>query len=361
MQKQLAAGIAAVGLLAGAPPMAQTPGETLQELETVLIIGEQPGPGLWKVSKGDHVLWVLASYQPLPKGMTWRSRQIEERIAESQEVLYAPNLKVRPNIGLMRGMTLNSAARKASKLPNGKTLKDVLSPVDYARWLVLRDKYLGKDDYVGKQRPATAMRLLRMHALRKHGLQGGPNVLEVVGAASKKHKVKPVRLPAVVRTVELEDPRGMLESLQELQPPEVECFITDLDRVEPDVERMKMLANAWSLGDTEKLRSMFRQLTLRDAIREGCVHLSLAGATMWAMYEEGTSADAAHMKKLLEDSLWHVEQATLQAQLDWLKAAQAALAKNKSTFAVLSLAEVLSPDGHLERLRALGYTVEEPR
>jgi flavin-binding protein dodecin len=136
----------------------------------------------------------------------------------------------------------------------------------------------------------------------------------------------------------------------------VECFIRNLDRVEPDVERVKVLANAWSLGDTEKLRSMFRQVKVRDAIREGC-----ADALMSAMYAQGTSADAAHMKKMIDDSLWHAEQASIQAQLDWLKAAQAALAKNKSTFAVLSLAEVLSPDGHLEKLRALGYTVEEPR
>lgn len=360
MQKILAAGIAAFCLLGGISFAAQQP-EKLDELETVLIVGEQPGPGLWKVTKGDHVMWVLASYSPLPKGMTWRSRKIDERIGASQEVLYAPYVRVRPNIGLMRGITLKSAARKASQLADGKTLKDVLPPADYARWSVLRDKYLGKNDYVEKQRPATAMRLLRMYALRKQGLQGGPDVLAVVGKARRKHKIKSVQLPAVVRTVEVEDLRGMLESLQELQLPEVECFVKDLDRVEPDVENVKVLANAWSLGDIEKLRSKFRQVTPRDAIRAGCINFALEGATMWAKYEEGTSADPTRIKKLIEDSMWHMEQATLQAQLDWLNAAQAALARNKSTFAVLSLAEVLSPDGHLAKLRALGYTVEEPR
>jgi hypothetical protein len=356
--RRLAFSIAAISFLTVAAHAADEPAQ--EELETVVVTGEVPGPGLWKVSRGDHVMWVLASYSPLPKGMIWRTRQIDERIAESQEVLYTPYVNVRPNIGMMRGFTLMSAANKTSKLPDGKTLKDVLPPADYARWLMLRDKYLGKSD-VEKQRPATAMRMLRMQALRQNGLQGGPAVREVVDDARKKHKVKPVWLPTVRRTVELEDPRGMLEGLQELQPEEVECFIRDLDRVEPDLERDKALANAWSLGDTGQLRSMFRQVTLRDVIRDGCLLLTLEGATMWAKYEEGTSADAANMKKLIEDFLWHGEQATLQAQLDWLKAAQAALAKNKSTFALLSLAEVLSPDGHLGKLRALGYTVEEPR
>jgi flavin-binding protein dodecin len=63
---------------------------------------------------------------------------------------------------------------------------------------------------------------------------------------------------------------------------------------------------------------------------------------------------------MLDDILWHAEQSTYQAQLDWLAAAQAAIAKNKTTFAVLGVSEVFSPDGHLEKLRALGYTVEEP-
>ena len=359
MFRQLACSIVAISFLAVAAHAAEEPAQ--EELETVVVTGEVPGPGLWKVSKGEHVMWVLASYSPLPKGMVWISRQIDERIAESQEVLYTPYLQVRPNIGLMRGFTLRSTADKASKLPDGKTLEDVLAPADYTRWVMLRDKYLGKNDDVEKQRPATAMRLLRMHAYRKQGLQGGPNVRGVVDDARKKHKVEPVWLPTVRRTVEVEDPRGMLEALQELQPEEVECFAKALDRIEPDLERDKVLANAWSLGDTGKLRSIYRQVTLRDVIRDGCLQLSLGGATMWAKYEEGASADAARMKKLIDDFLWHGEQATLQAQLDWLKAAQAALAKNKSTFAVLSLAEVLSPDGHLEKLRALGYTVEEPR
>ena len=51
-----------------------------------------------------------------------------------------------------------------------------------------------------------------MQALRKHGLQGGPDVRGVVDDARKKHKVKPVWLPTVRRTVELEDPRAMLEA-----------------------------------------------------------------------------------------------------------------------------------------------------
>ncbi|MBK9251500.1 MAG: TraB/GumN family protein [Proteobacteria bacterium] len=82
---------------------------------------------------------------------------------------------------------------------------------------------------------------------------------------------------------------------------------------------------------------------------------------MSARYAQGSAMEAGLTKKPVEDSLWHGEQAAMQAQLDWLKAAQAALARNKSTFAVLGLGDVLGSEGHLEKLRALDYGVEEPR
>ena len=44
----------------------------------------------------------------------------------------------------------------------------------------------------------------------------------------------------------------------------------------------------------------------------------------------------------------------------WLAAAEAALANNRSTFAVLPMSEILKPDGYLVKLAARGYTVQEP-
>jgi len=50
--------------------------------QTILVSGQRPGPGLWKVSKGDHVMWVFGTYGPLPKGMEWRSKDAERKIAQ---------------------------------------------------------------------------------------------------------------------------------------------------------------------------------------------------------------------------------------------------------------------------------------
>jgi hypothetical protein len=45
----------------------------------------------------------------------------------------------------------------------------------------------------------------------------------------------------------------------------------------------------------------------------------------------------------------------------WLAAAEKALRDNKSTMAVVQMAELFSPDGYLAALRARGYEVAEPK
>src|SRR5690606_25231570 len=41
--------------------------------ETIVVTGEVAGPGLWKVRKGEHVLYVMATLAPLARRMQWDS------------------------------------------------------------------------------------------------------------------------------------------------------------------------------------------------------------------------------------------------------------------------------------------------
>jgi hypothetical protein len=49
-----------------------------------------------------------------------------------------------------------------------------------------------------------------------------------------------------------------------------------------------------------------------------------------------------------------------RVKASWLAAAETALGTNKSTFAMLSMSELLNPDGLVASLRAKGYQVDEP-
>ena len=76
------------------PPVSTqaVPGDGIRTEATVVVTGEQPGPGLWLVRKGGHDLWILGTLNPLPAGMQWQSAQIEQVIANAQEVIRPPRV-----------------------------------------------------------------------------------------------------------------------------------------------------------------------------------------------------------------------------------------------------------------------------
>jgi hypothetical protein len=76
---------------------------------------------------------------------------------------------------------------------------------------------------------------------------------------------------------------------------------------------------------------------------------------MTASHEEVNPCD--HMSQYSRER----QQAAISAMREkWLSAAERALASNQSTFAVLGLYDVLSPDGLVAVLKSRGYTVEIP-
>ena len=349
MPGKFAAVIVATCLLSSAPSWAQE-AEDLEELETVLVIGEQPGPGLWKVSQGDHVMWVLASHGPLPKGMTWRSRQVEARIAESQQVLYPGSASIDYDVGFFRMLGLIPAAMKADDIPGGKTLKDVLPVETWEEWSALRERYLGHDSRVERSRPTFALRKLRAAAYSKHRLSDGPVVGEIVRDLAKKHKVKVRTLRDVKREIKVKGLDKLLKRVREIEVPDLECFTTSLARVEADIEQLKVRANAWARGNVEELRS----LHLQRAVGSECGGV-LADALIAADPEE-----AEKVRQLREETRIKEQDARRQLAQEWVAAAQAALQKNRTAFAILPIRQVVSDNGYIAELRKLGYQVEEP-
>ncbi len=316
--------------MAGTVGWAVGPSETPSTpvLDEVLVTGERPGPGMWRISKGGHDLWVLATLEPLPKDMNWRSRTVEDRIAMSQAVLPPP--QVDTDIGFFRGLLLVPSMLRARNNPDGKTLQMELPHELYMRWLALRVKYLGRDDDE-KLRPMVAAYDLYTHALAQSGLTSDDVVLKVVEETARRHKVK---ITPVTVTLHVDDPKGAIGALKEIpREAEIECLKVTIDRLETDLQRMRQRANLWSLGDVQGLRA----LTYPN--------------------EEIACLDAVYNVPQLRDEF---EQARAQLRLAWLSAVDNALDRNVSTFAVLPISEFLRPQGLLSELRARGYAIQEP-
>ena len=311
---------------------AQTPASDLpiRDLDTMVVSGVQPGPGLWKVRKGEHTLWILGTVSPLPRRMEWESREVEQVIAQAQEVIEPPGLRIDTDLGFFGTLALAPKAFSARKNPDGQTLQQVVPADMYARWAVLKRKYIGSDDGVENYRPILAAMELYQEAIEDVGLKQGGVVWPVVEKLAKRHDVP--RTQTMV-TVMIEDPKVALKEFRSTRLEDLDCFANTLQRLDSDLGAMRERANAWAVGDVDALKA----LPYTDQ-NEACIR---------------AAAQAGVLRKRAGD---------IEAQVErrWLGVAEAALAKNPVTFSVLPMRELTRPDGYIAKLRAKGYEVEEP-
>lgn len=300
-------------------------------LRTVVVSGRQPGPGLWTVHHGDHVLHVFGTLSPLPKKMEWTSDEVERAVAQSQEVVRMPTANISVKGGMIGGLFLLPSLLKARNNPGKETLQDVLPAEVYARWQRLKQRYLGKDRGVEKRRPLVAAAELEREAMDDSGLTFDTKVMKVVEKAAKKHDV-PITEPRI--EIKLENARDLVKEFSKTSLDDIDCFDKTLHRLENDIEATKLRANAWALGEIEILRT----LPFTDN-RRACADAVL----------ETTLAKKAG----LDDIEGRIE--TL-----WLDAAEAALKTRERSFAVLPMSLVLKDDGWLAKLGARGYRIEAP-
>lgn len=320
-----------------AAPLPDTPAvdaDGVIEMDAVVVAGVQPGPGLWKVRHGDHLLYILGTQSPLPKNITWRSDEVDQVLQIADEVLASPGISVDADVGFFRGLTLLPSALKASKNPEGQKLQDVLPADLYDRWSVLKQRYARRDGGIEKKRPLIAAYQLYSEALSDSGLREGGVIDPVINAVLKQRKMK--RTPTLLK-IKLEDPRAALADFRKesLKPEDLVCFGKTLDVIERDLPEVAARANAWAVGDWTALRSGSRQ-----DWQQAC-------ATAWF------NTETARKRGMTGDL-----EARMQAR--WMEVVQGALQKNRITFATLPVWQLVKPGGYLAGLQAKGYEVEAP-
>ena len=310
-------------------PLAEEKPLAAVQLETILVTGEQPGPGLWKVSKGDHVLWILGTVSPLPKKMVWLAPATEAVITESSEIIAPPRATV--SIGWFKAMTMLPSLLGVRKNPDGVKLQDVVTKELYARWLVQKQRYLGKDKDSEDWRPIFAGAELYSRAIKQTGLTDTGVVWPVIQKLAKKRRI-PITRPLL--KLEVQHARRAVKDFRKSELDDLSCFDHLLQRVEHQLPALAERANAWAVGDLSALR----QQDYSD-LRNPC----------WSAFMQ--SAFVADQK--LTDLEQRVDQI-------WFDAAEQALAKNRQSFAQLSIDRLIAPDGYLAQLAAKGYAIEAP-
>lgn len=301
------------------------------QLDTVSIEGSQPGPGLWQINKDGHTVWILGTVTPLPSGMQWQAATVKEVIAQSQEIIYAPGINIDPNIGIFKALFLFNSLRKMDRNPEGKALKDVLSAQAYARWQRLKSRYMPEDKNVEKKRPMFAAGELLGAAFDKSGLSRKSVVWAEINDSVKTNKLKVTKTSIVLK---IDDPKKALQEFKNEKMNDESCLSSAMSLLENNIPAVKARANAWARGDVARIR----QLPIADQ-GSNCVQALM----------EAQVASKRGLRNV---------PATMRS--NWLAAVDNAIAKNESTFAVISIDTLLGKDGYLSSLRDKGYEIIEP-
>jgi uncharacterized protein YbaP (TraB family) len=286
-------------------------------IEEVLVTGEHPGPGLWKVTRGDHTLWILGTHTPLPSRLTWRSQQVEWVMTEAQQVIGPYSAAI----------SLKGGDPFAAK---GAPLRKVLSRKNYAHWRALKQKYVGESDELERALPVTAALVLRSAAFERAGLTNADQIWRQVYILAERYGVPVSASHQLDKEIEWDARRDAARA----QRVGVDFLVSTMSSLEADLHAARTRANAWATGDLDALKG--QAAADRD--------LAYLYAGSWPFLDD------AELKALLAS-----------ADARWLAAAERALKRNQTTFAALPIFMLLREDGLVRSMRALGYEVEEPR
>jgi hypothetical protein len=333
-----------------APEIAATEGvePDIAVLDQVLVTGEQTGPGLWKVTNNGNTLWILGTHDPLPKKITWRSREVESIIAESQRVVRWVEIDTDVDIGFFAGLSALPLVFTVGNNPDGAKLKDLVSPEAYEQWQVLKTKYVGRGNDMEKLRPAFAALELRSKATGEAGLSSKPIIWPAVERLAKRHKVKIVE-PKVAMEIKIDKPRAMIKKFRKTQLADVECFTHSIARLEGDIEAMKLRANAWAIGELDVLR----QIPPPDPSSD-------CGQMLQNVFLNGNLADELGAREMMDRTLAEMTRVMKEQDATWLRTVEDALRDHTSILAVVPINKLFGAQSLLQPLRDRGYEVDEP-
>jgi hypothetical protein len=311
------------GICFATDPVADPAGPEADEsgMEVVLVLGQQPGPGLWKVTSGDHVMWILGEISPYPRKVKWVSKRFESLLGNSQELLLDYSGYWRANHSDTRKLII------AEMLPPGVKLKDLISPE-------LNRKF----EATARRFDATGLEELFPFAATNRLVVSAMDSMDMK-AFSARFTAATLGRKAKLKITNFSAPDLPFEErlMNWRQPSNVVCLERLLATIGDGGTGVRRLANAWSVGDIPALRQLVPVYSFsRDGFRSGACAAAMHGG-------EKQAADYKRKRTQL-----------------WLNQAKRALKANKRTMAVVPMSELFAEDGYLAALRAAGYEIEEP-
>jgi uncharacterized protein YbaP (TraB family) len=290
-----------------------------QALDEIVVTAERSGPGMWRVQRGDANVWILGSIAPLPRDITWRSKQVESVLERTSQVLVQKPIE----ISVPRILWMLIADRRLLMIGGGKKLKDVLPPELHARFAAQRSKVGDDENKWERYRPIIAAAFLQQAAFHQVNLSMRLDLGAALRELAKKHGVR-------IEEVKVAGVSDMLEALKTMPPAtESTCVEASLSTVEKGLPRLVDRAQAWANGNVELIENT-PELKEVDACR-----------------------NALDAGKGAFDVIGRIRQT-------WLENIEKYLHSAGTTIAVVNLDLLLERGGLLDQLRAKGYEIDAP-
>ncbi len=325
--------VAVIVLTGLGTPSACAQDTPVKTLDTVVVSGATPGPGMWRVTRGENTLWVLGDLRPSPAAITWDSSAVLEVVKTADLVLWQPYFTITVDAGFFKKLSLLYSFRKAQQNPDGKRLEEVLDAGTYQRWQRLKQQLALNQRGLESQRPLTAADSLLGAAIRQRGMSPKGVVTNPIVEVIKANGIKS-HSPRYTLKLSGDAASEMLAEARRSTLSDVACLTTTMDLVEHGMDRMVTNANAWATGDVDRIDMSLkanRDRLCKDAFSSAPV---------------SKAHGVPDLRTALADQ--------------WVAAAERALAENATTVSVLPVEDVLGEDGFIARLRARGYEIQSP-
>jgi hypothetical protein len=284
-------------------------------IETVVVTAHQPGPLMWRVTKGDSTVILLALVEPVPEHLDWNDTGVRAALKGAHQLLLQP----RASVGLVEGLWFLAWHSDTIYLPSETPMESTLPAPLRARFVAARDAiHRDADRYASLRVPLAGLRL-EGDFLKANNLEYD----EPVDTLKNIARGTGVPVKAIAEYAAL----PMLKQLPAMPAATNEiCLKSSLDDIDALRVHAMPAAQAWAKGDLDGIKANYS-----DQRFESCI--------------QSLPTFAALFQRAVNDSV---------------NALHTALTKPGKTVMLVSMGALLRQHGLLEKLEAERLMVEPP-
>lgn len=311
--RRLAIAAAALACLCAQAP---APEQWAEEIETVTVTGAAKSPPVWRVRRGDGEVWILGTVGPMPETLVWNKASMAALVRGAHTLLLPPQ----PDVGLVDAAWFYLWHGDLLRQPRGQTLEASLPRPLQDRFAAAR-ALAGQDAdrYASDVPLVAAMRLQRDFNDARHLSRREPR--RSVEDQARRAGLKITRMGSfdLMPTV-----RAVLALDGARQQPCLDQAVGDIDR---QAANASAAAEAWADGDVAAIKAHYAETRVIECVT-------------------AASQQAAAINALSVDLI--------------VRGLDGALKQKGKSVTVIGIGPLLRRDGVLEKLAALGASIDHP-